>query len=222
MKLQITFRLLPLIFLIALSLPNTFLTAQSGEWKLEQDNDGLKVYLRDAANSDVKEVKIVTVFDASISTIISVLKDIPAYSDWIYKCENARRLEASTDRSSLYYCEVDFPWPMSNRDFIAKSKLWQDAATKRVYIDVKGLPDYMPQQDEKVRIEDLEIHYEFIPLSNGQVKMIYRLHSDPAGDIPTWLVNMVIENGPINTVKGMREMMGKDKYKNARLSFLED
>jgi len=203
-------------------LPISTATAQENKWKLQSETDGLKVYLRDFPNSNVKEVKIETVFDHSLSTIISVLKDIPAYPDWIYKCEGSSRLEASTQNSSLYYCEIDFPWPMSNRDFIARSKLRQDPATKRVYIDVKGIPDHVPPKDDIVRIEDLGIHYEFIPLKDGQVKMIYRLHSDPAGSIPPWLVNMVIENGPMNTVRGMRSMMQKDKYRNAQLSYLEE
>lgn len=194
--------------------------AQQDDWVLSKETSGLKVYLRDAQNSNVKEVKIETTFDASMSTIISVLKDVPAYPDWIYECMGAKRLEASTQTSSLYYCKVDFPWPLDDRDFIAKSKLSQNKSNGRVYIDVKGMPSYIPNKDGVVRIEDLSIRYEFIPLSNGKVKMNYELHSDPAGSIPTWLVNMVIDNGPINTIKGMRKMMQQPKYKNAQLSYL--
>ena len=196
--------------------------AQQDGWVLSRETSGLKVYLRDAQNSNVKEVKIETTFEASMSTIVSVLKDVPAYPEWIYECVSAKRMEASTQTSSLYYCKVDFPWPLDDRDFIAKSKLRQDKSNGRVYIDVKGLPNYAPQKDGVVRIEDLSIHYEFIPLNNGKVKMNYELHSDPAGSIPTWLVNMVIDNGPINTIKGMRKMMMQPKYKNAQLSYLTD
>jgi hypothetical protein len=212
-------KLFPLI-LIAIFF-STPLWAQNGEWELEKETDGLKVYLRDAANSNVKEVKIETIFDESMSTVISLLKDVPAYPNWVYKCIEATRLEASTNTSSLYYCKVDFPWPMSDRDFVAKSKLRQDPNTKHVFIDVKGLNNYLDEKEDIVRIEEIEIHYEFIPLSNGQVKMLYRLHSNPGGSIPTWLVNMVIENGPINTVKGMREKMKQSKYRNAQLTFLK-
>lgn len=195
--------------------------AQEGAWKLERETDGLKVYLRDAAGSDIKEIKIETTLNASLDAVVSVLKDVPVYSEWIYKCLEARRLEASTNTSSLYYCKLDFPWPMSDRDFIAKSQLRQDPDSRTVFIDVNGLPNYKPSKDGIVRITDLSIHYELAPLSAKQVQMTYRLHSDPGGSIPAWLVNLVVDNGPTNTVKGMREKLKEAKYQNARLAFLK-
>ncbi|MCG8332097.1 MAG: START domain-containing protein [Chitinophagales bacterium] len=207
--------------LLLLSIFTVNSIAQNGEWVLQKETDGLKVYLRDASNSNLKEVKIETVFNASVSTIVSLLKDVPVYPEWIYKCTGSKLLKTNSQTSSTYYCKIDFPWPMSDRDFIATSKLWKDPESKRVYLDVKGYPEYIPQKEDIVRIEDIEIHYEFIPQNDGTVKMVYQLHSDPAGSIPSWLVNMVIENGPINTVKGMRRMMSQPKYKNAQLSYLE-
>ena len=202
-------------------LSNGQVSAQSGEWKLERETEELKVYLRDAADSDIKEIKIETTLDASLDAVVSVLKDVPVYSDWVYKCLEANRLEASTNTSSLYYCKLDFPWPMSDRDFIAKSQLRQDPNSRTVYIDVKGLPNYKPAKDNIVRITNLSIHYELVPLSAKSVQMTYRLHSDPGGSIPAWLVNMVVDNGPTNTVKGMREKLKESKYQNANLAFLK-
>jgi hypothetical protein len=218
---QNTILIIKVLFISTLWLFHDQVAAQEGEWKLERQTEGLKVYLRDAANSDVKEIKIETTLNASLDAVVSVLKDVPVYSDWVYKCLEARRLEASTNTSSLYYCKLDFPWPMSDRDFIAKSKLRQDPNSRTVYIDVKGLPNYKPAKSEIVRITDLSIHYELVPLSAKSVKMSYRLHSDPGGSIPAWLVNMVVDNGPTNTVKGMREKLKEAKYQDARLPFLK-
>lgn len=192
-----------------------------GEWELKRQSDGLNVYLRDAAGSEVKEIKIETTLDASLHAVVAVLKDVPVYEDWIYKCLDAHRLQPATNTSSLYYCKVDFPWPMSDRDFIAKSRLRQDPASRTVYIDVKGQPDYQEEVEEVVRIRSLDIHYELTPLPGRKTKMSYRLHSDPGGAIPTWLVNLVVDNGPVNTVKGMREMLTSEKYQNAQFAFLK-
>ncbi len=207
---------------VALCFSFSLLAAQPGQWKLKKEADGLKVYLRDAENSNIKEVRIETTFDASLSSIIAVLKDVPAYPAWIYKCSSAERLEPGSNTSSLYYCTVDFPWPLSDRDFIAKSKLRQDPGDKRVYIDVKSAPAHLPEKDGMVRIETLNIYYEFIPLSDNKVQMNYRLHSDPGGALPAWLVNMAVDNGPVNTIKGMREMLKKEEYRNAKLAFLKE
>ena len=213
---------LNVLIVITLLFTCSSLPAQPGQWKLKKEADGLKVYLRDAENSNIKEVKIETTFDASLSSIITVLKDVPAYSDWIYKCARAERLEPAANTSSVYYCEVDFPWPLSDRDFIAKSQLRQDPETNHVFINVKSAPAYLPEKKGIVRIATLNIQYEFIPLPNNKVKMNYRLHSDPGGALPAWLINMAVDNGPVNTIKSMREMLKQEKYKSAKLAFLKD
>lgn len=210
------------LIIITLLLTWAPLSAQTGEWKLKKQADGLKVYLRDAENSNIKEVKIETTFDASLSSVIAVLKDVPAYSKWIYKCSAAERLEPGANTSSVYYCGIDFPWPLSDRDFIAKSKLRQDPNSKHVFIDVQCAPAYLPEKDGFVRIKKMNINYEFIPLPGNKVKMNYRLHSDPGGALPAWLINLAVDNGPVNTIKGMREMLKEDKYRNAKLAFLEE
>ena len=211
-----------ILIITILLFPSVSLSAQGGQWKLKKEADGLKVYLRNSENSDIKEVRIETIFDASLSAIITVLKDIPAYPEWIYKCSRAERLEPGTNTSSVYYCEIDFPWPLSDRDFIAKSSLRQDPGNKHVYIDVKAAPEHLPEKDGIVRIELLNIYYEFIPLPDNRVQMNYRLHSDPGGALPAWLVNLAVDSGPVNTIKGMREMLNQDKYKNAQLAFLKE
>lgn len=194
---------------------------ETGQWTLKRQSDGLSVYVREAADSEVKEIKIETTLDASLHAVVAVLKDVPVYKDWIYKCLEAYRLKPAGPKSSLYYCKVDFPWPMSDRDFIAKSELRQDAASRTVYIDVKGLPDYQAEADEVVRIRSLDIHYELKPLADNKTYMSYQLHSDPGGAIPSWLVNLVVDSGPVNTVKGMQEMLKSEKYQNAQFAFLK-
>ncbi|MEQ8707315.1 MAG: START domain-containing protein [Phaeodactylibacter sp.] len=194
---------------------------QDAQWELKRQSDGLKVYVRDAAHSDVKEIKIETTLDASLHGVVAVLKDVPVYKDWIYKCLEANRLQPAEQKSSLYYCKVDFPWPMSDRDFIARSQLRQDPDSRTVYIDVKGEPDNQEDVEDVVRIRNLDIHYELTPLAGNKTQMSYQLHSDPGGAIPTWLVNMVVDNGPVNTIKGMREMLKSEKYQNAQFAFLK-
>lgn len=198
------------------------LAAQDGGWKLKKNQDGLKVYHRKTPHSDINELKIEAILDGSLSAVVSVLKDVEGYNRWIYKCSQAERLEAPHNTSSLYYCLIDFPWPMDDRDFIARSKLRQDPATKHVFIDVRGEPKRLKEKEGVVRISRMEYQYELIPLPNGKVKMIYQLHSDPGGSLPPWLVNLAIESGPLNTVKGMQQMLKREEYRQAQLAFIQN
>ena len=44
---------------------------------------------------------------------------------------------------------------------------------------------------------------------------IHLLKAEPAGSIPDWLVNMVIDHGPLRSMKKFKELLRLDKYKNA-------
>jgi len=212
---------LPLIFPMLSLFLLSGLAAQDIDWIPKKDHDGLKVYYRKPADSNVNEVRIETRLAAPLSAVIAVLKDVPAYGEWIYKCEEAKALEAPQPKASTYYCKIDFPWPLSNRDFIARSRLTQDPDTRTVFIDVTGAPDYLPKNKGTVRIETLQIHYELTPLPNGQVDMIYELKSEPGGALPAWLVNLAIDKGPTETILGMRRMLNQEKYLSERYPFLD-
>lgn len=198
------------------------LSAQDGGWKLKKTTDDIKVYYRKVDHSDINELKIEAILDGSLSAVVSVLKDVPNYSHWIYKCSYAERLEPAQNTSSLYYCLIDFPWPMDDRDFIARSTLRQDPATKHIYIDVLGEPRRRKDKQGVVRITEMNYHYELIPIANGKVKMLYQLHSDPGGTLPAWLVNLAIDSGPVNTVRGMQEMLKQETYRKAQLAFIQN
>ena len=198
------------------------LAAQGNGWKLKRDADGLKVYYRKAEHSSINELKMEAILEGSMSAVVTVLRDVSAYPQWIYKCTKAKRLKPLADHFGLYYCQVEFPWPMSNRDFIAQSKLWQDPKTKHVFIEVESQPAYLAAKEDLVRIQQMSLKYELIPLSGGKVKMIYYLHSDPGGALPAWLVNMFLDNGPLNTIKGLREMLKRTEYQQVQLAFLQE
>ena len=68
----------------------------------------------------------------------------------------------------------------------------------------------------------LEIKWNLYPQKDGRVKIEYFLKSDPAGSIPTWMVNLALDQGPIETIKNMQRELKKAKYQDVRLSFIEE
>ncbi len=198
-----------------------FLQAQENDWVLKKELDDLTVYSRTPEDSRIKEVKIETEVRASLSTVVAVLKDIPAYATWVYKCEKSELLQKVGPTESIYYCEMDFPWPMNNRDFIAHSHLKQDPESLEVIIDVGNEPNYLPEKSGLVRIQKMKIHWRIIAEKGSKkVNIVYHLKSDPGGWMPAWLINMAIDQGPINMIQNFREMLKNEKYQNLELPFI--
>ncbi|MDX1942960.1 MAG: START domain-containing protein [Saprospiraceae bacterium] len=196
--------------------------SQQNEWKLKKQVDDLKVYVRKSEHSTIKEIKVVYTAEASLSNIIAVLRDVSAFPEWIYACSETKLLERPSDTETIYYSKMDFPFPMSDRDFVAKSKLSQDTRTKEIHILVNGLPNHIPAKENIVRLPSLHINWHITPVSLKKAIVEYHLVSDPGGWIPDWAVNMAIDKGPVNSMKEFKEMLTKEKYKSTKLAFIQE
>lgn len=199
-----------------------FSQSKNTEWKLKKEVEDLQIYVRKSATSDIKEIKVRYLANASLSNIVAVLKDVSAFPEWIYSCAEARVLERVSDFETIYYSRIAFPFPMSDRDFIAKSKLWQDAKTKEVFIKVTGDYQYLPPKKDLVRLPKLVINWHIKPLTAHKAMVEYHLVSDPGGSIPDWATNMAVDKGPTNSMKNFKDMLSKSKYRSAKLSYIKE
>jgi len=54
-------------------------------------------------------------------------------------------------------------------------------------------------------------------MGTDQVKVVYTIHVDPGGDLPSWLVNMFATEGPLHIFRNLRAELQKPAYKNTDL-----
>jgi hypothetical protein len=209
----------PLIFGLIL-LAASQLPAQ--DWQLKRDKGGIKVYVRDVPGSRIKELKFTSYVEASLNSIAAVLTNVEGFDDWSYGALNSRTVEKVSDTEVYYYTEVDFPWPFENRDLVLHSTCWQDKKSLAIYSKTTSAHWLEAENDDLVRIKKAELHWSFTPEKNGKVRVDYYLNSDPGGNIPAWMVNLAADQGPLQTMIKFKEMLEKEKYKNARLAFVQD
>jgi ribosome-associated toxin RatA of RatAB toxin-antitoxin module len=206
-----------LVFLIV----SVSLSSVSGQdWELMKQDDGIDVYYRDATDSPIKELKINLTVDASLSTIMAVLYDIENYKEWVYSCEESRLVKRLNETEIYYYNEIDFPWPLSNRDMIAHSNIEQDPHTKVVRTQSLSAHYMEPEKDGLVRMTVLQINWIITPIGPKETEIEYYLKSDPAGNIPAWVINFAIDHGPTKTMKAFREQLKLEEYRNQKVSFI--
>lgn len=183
-------------------------SSTSSSWKLRKSSEGVEVYYRQAENSPINEIKITTSFNGKLKSLLEIMRDVQRYPSWVYKCTDAELVERPSSSEAIYYAVMDFPWPLNDRDFVAGSKIYSSANGK-VVITVKGITGRVPEHEERVRVPVLDYRWEFIPLNNDIIQVKYYLRSDPGGELPPWLVNLVIDQGPTQTVKNLRELLQK-------------
>jgi START domain len=207
-------------FIITLS-PNLSFLAFEGrskdgftkDWKLAKEEDGIKVYYRKIEGKNLNEIKIQSVFNCNLSTLVAALGDVSKYKEWVYATKEAKTLKRISNREVIYYDAIDFPWPLNNRDLVIHAKVVQSAENKIVKVSLNSQNDLYPEQKGIVRIKFFKAEYVLSP-QKDKVMVDYILSSDPGGMLPDPVVNLALDQGPVKTMQSLKKMIAKGAYNN--------
>ncbi len=180
-------------------------------WTLEKNKNGIKVYTRPAEGLTIKEFKVITIIKAPVSKLLSMVRNIDSYPQWVANVKSVKMLKKVSNMEMIYYTEIQVPWPLSNRDNIIQSIISENQETKVVTVMMTGKPDFLPEYDGIVRIPNAVGYWRFVPLEDGKVEVVMQYLADPAGNIPGWIVNMFVVDGPYKTFLKMKEIAEKEE-----------
>lgn len=193
-----------------------------GSWKLSEEKDGIKIYTSSVPDSKVKAIKVECEIKATQTQLVALLMDINSSADWVYHTKMAKVIKQVSPSELYYYSEVNLPWPAANRDFVAHLTVSQNPVTKVVVIDGPVVANMMPLKKGVVRINNSRGKWTIIPKGIDEVKIEYTLHTDPAGNLPAWMVNMFATEGPLKIFENLKQQIQKSDYKNASLPFIDN
>lgn len=188
------------------------------DWKLNTDKDGIKIYTSFIPDSKIKAVKVEGTFNATPSQLVALLMDVNTAADWLYHTKISMLVKQVSPTEIYYYSEVNLPWPVQDRDFVAHLIVSQDPNSKVVTIEGPTVTGLVPQKQGIVRITDATGKWVITPTGNNQIKVDYSIHLDPGGSLPSWLVNMFATEGPVKIFKGIKSQLQKRAYKNGVLA----
>jgi hypothetical protein len=203
------------ILLTLLSFSVVSLQAQSENWKLRTNKNGVKVYTQKVTGSSFEAFRGVMELECSIGSAVAVIRDIAAYPQWVYMTDTAMVLKTEGNVNYLYSVSKA-PWPVSKRDVVYMSRMVQNPDTKEVIITLASVPDYFPLKPGMVRIPEASGFWQFTPMRSGNITVTYQVHSETGGSIPSWLSNMAATEAPYNILQNLRERVKLEKYRDAK------
>jgi ribosome-associated toxin RatA of RatAB toxin-antitoxin module len=192
-------------------------TAQS-DWRFTTEKDGIKVYSKTVSESKVKALKVECIINASAAQLVALLLDVKAAERWVSHTKSCTLLKRVSDAELYYYSEVNLPWPLENRDFVAHVQVSQNPSTKVVTVNAPAIPGMLAAKKGIVRVSQSKGLWIITPLDKERVKVSYSLQVDPGGVIPAWAVNALAAQGPLESFQNMKREL--PKYKNTSLSFI--
>jgi hypothetical protein len=177
------------------------------DWTLIRQEEGMTVYSRDPDESDIKEIRVTFTVRSTMEKAIEVLADVPAYENWVYKCSHSESIKTINENEFYYYTVSDFPFPFEDRDLVIKSEHWMDDSNGSYHSHSVAVKDIVDEKEGIVRIPTFSSTWSIKPIENQQLQIEYQVNSSAGGIIPTWLVNLAVAKGPLETMIAFKALV---------------
>ena len=194
--------------------------AADANWKKIWELDNITGYVRPNSLSCVDEIKAIGIVNAPIAVVEAVIRDVAVMPQYIFLCKEAYLINTAEMKSAgdviYFYSLTDLPFPVNDRDAVAKSNWSVDKQTGAVYCHAEAIKTTYGQRDNVVRMPLSIIDCTLIPRGSDKTEVIYQALGDPGGELPSSLVSMLTRFYGIKTIAGLRQMVKKDKYRNVK------
>lgn len=174
-------------------------------WDFIKEKDGIRLYTRKEANSNLKSFKGEATFQVKIEKVNGLLGNGKNFDWWSKDIREIRVLSMEENKWIRYYVIYDVPWPLSDRDLAAEARITTNPVTGERTVEAKPLLNAVPEKPDIVRIKKYIQKWTISPMENGYVHVVLEGTLDPAGSLPAWLINMVITETPYKVIRALRQ-----------------
>lgn len=189
------------IALVAL-LGSLHTAAHAERWVVAKEEEGIKVSLSEIAGSKYKAYRGETTIKASVATLRAMQEDVAGACTWIHECKSQKLLKHQGDQTWTY-TQFNTPWPVTPRDSVLHITT-VDGSDGSLTRNLAGAADYAPQEKGFVRVAQVQGFWKMVPQGANQTQVIYQVHTEPGGSVPSWLANKFVVDAPFNTLKALR------------------
>ncbi len=193
-----------LSFLILFLIP---IFALSQQWELKTNKNGVKIYVRNVPDKNFKEFKGVVSIKAPLNSIFNYVKNAGNAPLWVDGVSYAKILKSSGNEYYSYE-QIDMPTPFQKRDLVVKNTI-KRLNDREIKIILRSVPDYYPQNNDFIRIQETYGFWLFKQTDDKTTEVVYQIYSDPAGNLPAWLVNKFITTKPYQTLLNLKNHFEK-------------
>jgi len=190
--------------LLLISAVHNLAFPQSADWEKVKEEDGVTVYTRPVSGSDFNAFKAITEVNAPIDRVEAALRDINTYDQWYNQVSHGEKLSENRPNAGYCYVIVDLPWPAKDRDNIFEYQWIIDNQNGTRTLTSHAVPDYLPRKEDCIRIEKTDSIWRLTPKGPNRVEIYHEAHADPGGQLPAWIVNSFLVDGPVRSLTQLR------------------
>lgn len=186
--------------------------------KLTIDRDGVKVWTFKKPGNAVVNYRARTVVESTLSGAVGVVMDTDHIAKWATYIGNILILDRVNQNGEFKIrLDVDFPFPLSNRDVVLAGRMNQNADGSVSIIDRVVEDPRVPIRKNFIRLDRYEGSWTFKTLpktaaGKPQVEVINSGYAYPNGLLPIFVVNLFVQEQPYQMLKNMQSYVKSSKY----------
>ncbi|WP_227546043.1 START domain-containing protein [Marinobacter fonticola] len=204
----------PLTLAFAGSLPD-----DGADWELRKESDGIRIYTTPLSGSDFEAFKAVAELDVSVSRLMAVMIDPESCTEWVHNCVISKAFGDGDFHDRYAYSVNDMPWPVQDRDYVIRIQTQGNKASGVIVMALNAIPNARDEKDDYVRVDKSDTLYRFEPLNADQTRLTWIQHTEPNGAIPSWLVNSLVVDIPLKSIRNLESIAQKPRYADYNLVF---
>ena len=222
------------LFTVLLIFSSSYLNARKLDenWRVvkEDKENNITIYYRTLETGNT-EFKGITYIRVSLNSFIALINDFDKMPEWAYRTEKVVKLRQISDKEAYVYTIHPMPWPFMSRDSVLLSHIDQNPQTFVVTVKGRAVPDYIPLNEDYVRISSGESFWQLTPKGNDTIEVVFQGYGEPGGSLSESvftsaifhsLVKFYLWKLPYKTLKKMRQQIQNEKYHKKRFSFIQE
>jgi hypothetical protein len=195
------FRFFSLFFLVLAGAGQ--LPAQT--WNFVKEEEGIRVYTRQEAGKSLRAYKGTADLNVPAVRVFSLIENVTATGWWDPNISNIKVLAYERNRNARLYLVFDSPWPVSDRDLYVDVTVTED--NEKGLFRITSVPPAraLPAAGDLVRIRDYRQTWTITATGKNSCHIVLEGYVDPAGNIPDWVSNMLVNQSPVHAILGIRK-----------------
>lgn len=170
---------------------------------LALDKEGIKIYLTQLDTTPFKEYRAVMTVKANIDSVAKQILDIKSLQKWNFKTRKSELIRKVSDTSWIFYMNHQLGWPLQDRDHVSRVTLIKK--NKEQTITILPANNVLKEKQGIVRLTNFKGFWYLKKISEQQTLVVQQIYGNPGGNIPAFMVNMVVTKGPFESFKELRK-----------------
>ena len=172
---------------------------------LSINKEGIRVYVTKLDTTVFKEYKAVMTVKAPIDSVSKVILDVDKVKTWNFKTQNSQLLKKISDSSWVFYMAHHWGWPIQDRDHVSKATLIKKRDEQ--IITLVPYNNYLKERKDYIRLKNFKGYWHLKKIDDNQTLVVQQIYGNPEGDIPPFMVNLIVSKGPFDTFKALRNRL---------------